>query len=476
LSKGHAFYDIRREIENSGLNDISTDKHVEDLAIIKSMISKIKLQMKNNEKFKTNLLKTLDTQNSEFVTESQGAIKALEESINKGLSIVEKSAQRIGNIPANTIKKTILTDLQYLKDELLRNLTVYIDQKLSKVPFFDTNLITELGMLDADLSGTHFKVMFDQKASVFEEGYRAGLLYHFKRVKRDIDAQKSEFNKKWNEDEKIDGLSIVKYKKSLGKKVAKSNADLRRKLTNAEKVKVKLARIVINGRSYSRNDDGSENKTAILDSSKEIADQVYGKWGSKFLKYTTKNARKLNLEFNQKYSEYSKGHLLIKEKRAHAIKSVNDMSHLMKVYACQDARPRIELWNTADSLSQAAYDFIATNKDLFHSGYPKSGFFGYFFSDNVYESIQDHHKSSYYAKKYLRGEKIEIQKKEKYLGSTSKRDLIEDDYQDDRSSYKSDVDLLGSIMIEVESNRKRAALIQQLEVRYKCPELLLKDD
>ena len=126
------------------------------------------------------------------------------------------------------------------------------------------------------------------------------------------------------------------------------------------------------------------------------------------------------------------------------------------MYACQDAMPFRRTFIHADSLIQQGYDFIETNKRLFHSDVPR-GFLG---KKSQFRHIQMHHKSSSFANKILKGETVSQDLIDKYINKT---------YIMSRKKY------LGKIMLDVSSSRKNAALLQRVIDQYDCQSITLDE-
>lgn len=463
-----AFYDIRKDIESSGLVDISTEKHQDDFSDLKGLIKVINDKIKANKKSQANILKEIDKAQAEFVKQQQGALASLEKNVLKGLEIVKTPVKDTGDVPAETIKRETLSDLMIIKGQIVTDLSDYIERGLSKLPIVDKDLMNELAKLDG---GAEFLKLYKMDAKEFNNTFRASLLFHFDRIKDDIATLKSAAEKKFLAEVIIDGVNVATYKKNLAKKQADVEKALKESLKRGDLIKLRLSRIVGNSEAYTRSDDGTENKTAILSNFDEISNQVYGKWGYEFLKYTTKTAKKENEKFKDNFNTFAKDHLNIDDldstgsKKVATIPNPADLKELRVLYACQDAMPHIRKWVQADSLSQQGYDFVATNKELFHSDIPRV-FLGRTGGRDAgihrirskFERIQEHHKSSIFARKVLKKQDVSTENKEKYLGSRAKSKR-----------------LLGTVMLDVESTRNRAAMLQELTERYNCGKLTILD-
>ena len=202
---------------------------------------------------------------------------------------------------------------------------------------------------------------------------------------------------------------------------------------------------------FTSTDDGSENIVTILSDYDEIVNQIYGKFGYKFLQYTAKKSIKVNKDFLSKYKKFEDNHLNIKNKNA-LIYDVSELKPLRRMFACQDAMPYRRRWKFAESLAQQGYDFVATNADLFHADINRvflgrSGDrFGLHNLLSKHEKIQQHHKSAIFAHKLITGKPVKPKYVKKYI----------------RKKY------LGKAMLNVQNSKPKAEVIQELIERYDC--------
>lgn len=102
------------------------------------------------------------------------------------------------------------------------------------------------------------------------------------------------------------------------------------------------------GGIFSDEDDGTNIKTNILIGFKKIEESIYGKLGGKFLDYVTSNGSTSMKQFID----------LLKSSRDHFKGSNNSK--------CADALRTRQAYNLGESLTNQAYDFLATNMDSFY--------------------------------------------------------------------------------------------------------------
>lgn len=456
-----AFYDIRREIEQSGLTDIALPEYSKDLKAINELLVTIDKNKKMNQRFFNEQVKYFAKEKIDYIVKEEGKLKGLETNIDKALKIVSVKVtdRENGTIPAETVKKEMLINLVNIHNALETNLRYYIDHKLSSMAILDLDLMNELTKLDLSSHSDDFMTLFQMEPGKFNSSFRASLLFHFERVQKDIKSLKKRFAAKWDTTKLVDGKTVAEYEKGLKQKLSSLSKVQSNTAAKLLPIKTRLSRIVGADKGFTRTDDGTENKTAILSSYDEIANQIYGKWGYEFLKYTTKTAKKDNDIFKEKFSEFAYAHLIVSGSGVTTIEDKKDISDLKILYACQDAKPLARRWSQANSLVQQGYDFVVTNKELFHSDHPEAFLSGITQVRTVFVKIQDHHKSSLFAQRLLKGEKVSKKNKEKYLGKKAKR-----------RKY------LGTVMLSVEESKARAQQLQKLDNEYDCSKLTTLDD
>lgn len=444
-----AFYDIRRDIEASGFMDVPTAQHTTDLQEVKGLVKELDERLKGIFKEKAEIIKVLDKNEASAVKEGLGALDALDSEVKKGLAAVSKEITDQDGVPANTKKLQVIQSLTLLRPSLLPSLQSYIDSGLSKISVMDRLLIKELEKLDFAGVEDAYIQLINQDVKTFNNGFRASLLFHFDRIAKDISASKLSLGKKYNEETKIEGLTVPEYKKSLEKKVADLVKTDGKTLKKLKIVELRLSRIT-KDRDYTSTDDGEENIVAILSDYNEIAAQVYGEWGEKFLRYTTEESYKINNNFVNKFGEFAKAHLQSVDGKV-VVPEVSEVSELRVLYACQDAKPFRRTWKLGNSISQNGFDFLATNKDLFHSDTAESFMSGIHLRRSDFERIQHHYKSAMFAKRLIKGGEVSSKNKDKYLKK--------------KGGHKR---YLGMVMLDVNSSKKKASLVQELIERFDC--------
>lgn len=445
-----AFYDIRRDIEASGFLDVATERHITDLKEVRGINKELTERAKRLAAEKESIFKGLTKKENDLVAKELGELNKLAKLIESAKAIVAAPVKEEGGVPATAKKLEVIQELTLLKNSLETSLKAYTESGMSKIPPLDRMLERELAKLDfVGESIDQYMELINQSVSSFNEGLRANLLFHFGRISNDLLSAKLALKKNFNEATLVEGQSILNYKKKLTKKVTELLKSNDKKLKKMKMVELRLSRIT-KDRNYTSTDDGEENIVAILSDYNSIAEQIYGKWGEKFLRYTTESSYKINKKFVSNFLVFSKSHLKEEEGKL-TVPEAAEVSELSTLYACQDAMPFRRTWKLGNSLSQNGYDFLATNKDLFHSDTAESLMSMLYLKRSDFKRIQHHYKSAMFAKKMIKGEEVSQSNREKYL--------------EKKATHKR---YLGMVMLEVNKSKAKAALIQELIERFEC--------
>ncbi|MCO4792606.1 MAG: hypothetical protein KC493_02750 [Bacteriovoracaceae bacterium] len=454
-----AFYDLRQDIQNAGLMDVGTDQHDEDLKKVKDLVKKVEAKIKAVTTNKTNIEKSIEKAKGEHIEKTLDGLAPLEGSLKKALSSVQAPVADTNGVPATTIKLKTINSLARLYMTMKVQLESYFDSGLNSIPIMDNMLKQELSKLDFAVNSYQFETLIKMDVKEFNSTFRANLLFHFERVLGDISASRDVITKKWMKETLIHGKDIATYLKDMTKRVSETQKKLTASQKSLTVTGTRLSR-ALGEADFSSSDDGSENVVNILSQYEDIASQVYGKWGYEFMDYTTQTAVKKDKDFKKKFKKFADNHLdrvvLDNGRTEYLVRHPSELSELRIMFACQDAMPFRRVYKYADGLVQQGYDFIETNKRLFHADVP-NGLFGI---RSKFRLLQMHHKSSIYAKKLIAGSAVTPSQYERY---------IEGHYGTKRKKY------LGAVMIGVNNSRAKAGVLQKLIEAYQCDKVTMEE-
>ena len=439
-----AFYDIRKDIQKSGFLDVKTRIHEEDESRVKNLVKDIEKEVKKLNKSLKEIEKILKEDRSKFFLQNIGPIFNLAEELKKGQSIFDSS------IITSADKLAVVRKLALLSPAIIIELEEFVKSGGSKVSILDELFRQDLTLLDYQTNPEGIRRLVKMDVTEFTNEFLENLKFHFQRLIAESEKDADKVEKLWRESTYVSGVKLIDYYKSLEKEFEKKEKQISNFYLKMSNVQERIKRILKED-GFTSTDDGSENIVTILSDYDEIVEQIYGKFGYKFLQYTSKKSIKVNEDFLDKYEQFKKYHL-INENNKQTIPEAEELKPLRRMFACQDAMPYRRRWKFAESLAQQGYDFVATNSDLFHADINRvwlgrSGDrYGIHNFLSKYEKIQQHHKSAIFAHKVMTGKPVKPKYVEKYI----------------RKKY------LGRAMLNVFNSKPKASLIQELIERYDC--------
>ncbi len=437
-----AFYEIRRELDQHGVFDIENNSSREDYRDAKVITESMRKELKRIEEDKINISKSHDMIDKKTFEENVGNLDNFKKTLVKTRGFLHTGISSSSELPGETQKLLMVSKLSQEYETLIAQLNFYRSLGLSSIPMLDDLFVNELKVFDSMNTGAFLQIL-NISAKEFNEIHRAKILFHVMRIAEDIAAKENKLAEKNQE-----------VKKAIAENLEKSKTQLVLKLNEMQKVENRLGNLV-SPKEYSGLDDGSENLVAILDNHQKISTQIYGEWGEKFLKYTTLKSFEGSQDFTAKLDRF-------KNKYGDVIsKKSNDILPLTHV--CQDAQRLRLVFKQADSLVQAGFDFVVTNKDIIHTDvknhYNKelneSTNFG---SMSAVEKIQRHYKSAVLALKKLKGDELSREDETTYLSKTFLGGTF-----------------IGKSMIDISQAKKQARNVQDIYDRLGCQKSLVEE-
>jgi hypothetical protein len=443
-----AFYDVRRDIEKSGFLEVATDAHREDFAKIEGAAKALATYQENLTKLMTETEKKLAALQTAYVEAGLGNMLTLEKKVTELVPVLAQ------DIKTHDQKLAVLDRLGKEHLTLAPLISEFTEGQFGEIQLLDRQLLMLLAQVDVTLDPASFERLMGLTPSNFKTEYMELVKFHFERVLKKLTSVRGDLAQNWQKSVRINELSYDDFQKKRAEEVSALTKDFQDQYNKVSQVQTRVKRILEQDGFTSR-DDGSENIVNILIDYNKIVEQIYGRFGEKFLQYTTKTSRKENKGFNKKFKRFAKRYLVHEDEQGRQVLRVpnkDDISELDIKFACQDARPYRAKWKFAESLAQQGYDFVATNGDLFHSDIRRV-FLGR--SDNRpgihnlksrWEKIQMHYKSAVYAKKQLQGKPVDEETRKTYF----KRKYI------------------GRAILDVKQTQSQAQVLQDLIEKYEC--------
>ena len=449
-----AFYELRRDIQKAGLMEIPTSDHEASLIEIKLEAERLiigKEELSKNYQELTDFIEAIV--NNRF-TRSNAVLANVIEALNQLAKMVEKNRPSAQDFSNHQLKLNFINKLGELAPKVFVALKTYLDFNPHQIGFFESMLLAQLEKIDPVNQKEEIERLLAMENARLYNIFSAELSFNLQRILTSLGQEKELYIKDILQSIFVDDMTIADFIQStrdqyLGQ--VSLISDLTMKLSQAQK---RLERI-LKVDHFRDNPEGSESIVNILTQYDEIAAQIYGKWGYDFVNYTVQNSIKYQRTFTRNFKRFSKKFLdqldSDFDQPSFKARDLNRISELNQIYACQDAFLLRRQWRLSEGLVQQAYDFIETNKELFHSQVPK----GLFRIKSKFRRLQHHHKSSLVAEKILDGGAVSQKMVDKYIDAK---------YGVKRRSY------LGKAMTEVEAVKPQAVVMQKLIDFYRCDE------
>lgn len=445
-----AFYDIRNDIENSGFMDVVTQTHFDDAASLNPIRTQMDAIIKAITDQEKDFVLAAQKARESYLAQTLGDSQALLKDLKTANAALGSDLADAGSTPANTRKLEVLFNMVKVQTTLSAALKDYIERGLSEAVFLDNMALAELHKYDGN--GAEFVKLYNMPVAEFRDGPRSILLFHLERILARVEKLRTERDEAWGK-EVIDETNVKDYIAAATKQIQNAKNNLSEKQKKANVVSEKLKRMT-STRDFTGHDDGTENIVAILSDYDNIVEQIYGKWGDEFLKFTAEGSLRSLKHFDQDYDRFDTKHLIDGK-----VQAFDQTSELERMQACQDALPARRDWKLAQSLAQQGHDFVVTNKELFHSAVPRlflswrgdrAGIHGF---RSTFERIREHFFSSVWAQEHLAGRPV----------------------SSDAMKLLTRGDRLGRAMVDVIGERPKAMRIQELLENYKCNEIVVTD-
>lgn len=333
-----SFFELRKELVDSGLMTIPTDKLNQRLSNDIEILEELKLKLEQLQLEQKELEEILKSNLAEFLFNTFGKINedALktsmiwQEIISKTIIDDEFSKRTlIGNLVIKSknfyelVESANLSeDLNVFKTDMLKTIQIFIR---------DQSDISEL--LEMDLA--EFKIL-EQKISYYVDLLTVDLLN-----------QKNDLIKGWNEQVSVFGDSTNEQDLSeIEKAYSKLTEKVQNKINHYDNL-VNVNKQLLGVEDFKDNDEAAGTKLDIILSYQEIQEQIYGKVGWSFMKYLLKEGDAARRYFNNNARKFN----------------INGDD---KAQNCRNAINLTQEWVKTKSYAEEANNFIYTNFGIFH--------------------------------------------------------------------------------------------------------------
>jgi len=428
-----SFFDLRRSVENTGLEDIKTEQHQIKLDSINETKALLQKKVKDLESVKKSLLKEASQNVNEYISTKLGNFNNNLKTFKDFVSIISNS---VSDNSEEDLKLNQVIQLRYLID----GFSIALNNHFMFKENIDVIMDGHMKSITDDLSISN---LLSMDLESYEKNFRKPLKSHLNRIIADLERHIFKYQSDFNINS-TSGLNLKAFNEKIDKDYKKNRSEINSYLQKLVPIKERLEKIT-SSMDYSYLDEGKEKSVSLHNEFTKIQEKIYGKWGNKFLDYVIESAFEKNKLFTEKYNEFFKDH--VGDSKFSSIKVKNNEYGFTDLFSCQDAKPLRTLWKSAKDLIESGYDFIITNQSLFHKDLNE----GIFSSSSSHkEDIQDHFKSATIAKRFMNTKKV-TKKFEKYINKIGLR-------------HK----LLGAVMITIEKNKVNAQKLQEIIESKNC--------
>jgi hypothetical protein len=457
-----AFYDVRKEMYQAGIfEDILTDEEKLDLSTINTILESVKSKNEKNKAINeakivsmTNLQERKNSKTVPKLKKVNEIIASLSE-FSKEISPAGKTVNRpdaiyVSNMVFNIISKKEIMVAQY---------EAFSGLKTSNISFISENFKIELEKFDAIKGDQNFIEATMSMTSEDLHGPKGlqKLSFSLNYILRVLEDKKVELMKEKAKTKLAKSLTLKEIIDVIAKEELAVKKEMAGKLAKIIKIKA-----VLDIRNKSEDlassfDQGTYIVDQITETYNEIIIQVYGKNSHDFIDTVTEKAVKSQTAFNELFENLQKDNFekvgnryIIKDPRK------RDTSEIRE--ACADSMLTLKSRTEFHTATHQAYDFVATNRDLFHSNVNTSMF------KYIMEQISEVFGSDKYVNEYKKLRKASYSADLAML-KRNKQKYNKADYHD---YVTDDSDSIGHLLEDLKKSDKEVKEVKKMRKQYRC--------
>lgn len=453
------FYDLRRELYDSGAYEYEAENHREDLDRAKSLHEKLIAEQRQVRRVTQLLKQGLAEKKFEYFS----GLKEKNQLKTNLAKIRLNSTRKIAEgIEGEVSVREITAEIAAIADILIAQ----IDNFNSAGRILNDSFIHDLrpfSLIHLDFTSFNELVVLNNREEFNKK--MANLAFHSQRLGAEVETQIKDREKEWPEQYLEDlGLTVGEVHKQVEQVTQQRARQLDNRGASLDVVTKRIAAIVDRSR-HKAIDDGTENLLTISHYFDQIQGQIYGKWGHRFVRNAVTQADRERKRFSSDFNRFMKRNGQRDSRRDDwrliALSDFRDRLEVIK--ACQDALDLQKTWALAQSFMRQSSDFLMTNQDLLHQNTRR----GFFIWRTDYERLRQHYRSDFYARVVLDGDEIERKERRAYIerrygGFLGISGALGWGGQK----------LTGGVMLEMEEDSSRAKLIQEAIESYQCHRMI----
>ncbi len=475
-----SYYDLRNEIKKLEVFSIDTSKHHRDKITSKELLDQLKLTKEAYNKALEELDKEISEKEEKYISTIAKDLEKIITPISNALpaTIADQPGKN-----ATYQQAEVLGLLTFNLDLLQNALTEYIAESNGPEMFLNILFKQKLDML---LNAGELMTLTPKE---FNNTFYHDLVSSFNRVLRDIEKQRAEGKKKFQDEVLISdndsSLTVSQIKEYLASKDRiDTEEEFNTYFKRTNTIDSRLERFV-NRNEYTSKDSSNGGTREIVKSLDIAKNYIYGSFGKNFLEAMKDRSSSQNKNFIDQFVDIQNNYTDRSGKYLKIIPK-DQLNEDQIRNACVDVQTAREVWVYSQSLSELGYDFLSTNSDIFGN------------ADKVKDRIiiKKHDDSTNlarriitalnYKKKYENysslgkqiievygqslpiNEALELINTIEFYGQTFTIDEAKKYLYEEFGSSLSLYNYLGPVILDIAMNKPRAIFLQNIYEEYSC--------
>lgn len=428
-----AFRDFRRDLQKSGLLQAGDDIHRRYAQKLDTLISRLSDKIGKLDGLKGEAARPFQATKQQSIGPQLAEITKLDQDLQKLIELFSVDVEK----DQIKMRRSLLNLYKFGKSFQSAGQSTFFNS-LNKQFFNNTEILNNVLIFPEDFNQSLAEFLPNDPAilkarasslMIAEYTQSAGQMSaYLGLIQEDLRAYKAKIEADYQEQSKAQhgDLTANAALASATKNISEEKAKLESKLGRLKQVKDRVDNILMDEKIVST-DDGSLNMVTIMEKYLNVESKFYGDLGKQFMDFVVDEGVDAIKDFDRKMKKFETSHTIeveqVNKSDANGAQIVDyhfidasKYSYEQKKRACQDLRGYSIRFSLANGLMNAGYDYIWTNRDLFHSDYSKKLFrlFGLLSAESQ-KYLQYHEKSATRANILINGGSIDRDAFDKYI-------------------------------------------------------------
>ncbi|MDH5581233.1 MAG: hypothetical protein OEY33_04955 [Bdellovibrionales bacterium] len=440
-----SFFDLRQELNASGLLNIPTPAFRADCGLNEDMIEYLQDLKQDNKDQLVSIERELKKELDLYYKNDLKSGYYLESEINE---LLPKLKESIMNQSPATAKLQIINEVAMRITELKTSLEGYNSEEHETLGFFNQILINELIKFDYIGNPDGFNELYNMDPEIFDSKIRSNLHFHFERILNDINNEKVTSRKKWE-------IEMASEGSTLEEQIEKRNKDTRAYIIYLEKRTRVLEKISKSCKASLDLDAELFGRSALIDIMANfncLKSEIAAKTAYKFVDFSTKASYVGFKRFETQFKSIDRYLKLNPTTGEYEVSSdLSSLNNFQKMNLCQKGVDARSSWIEATGNIDQTVGYVKSISDLLvlpkvtlYRNKPEEERKDFLMTKG--EKLRRHLHSINLAERIIKGEKVDRERNKKVLAK----------------SYA------GNLLLEKEMSRKKMNGVQGLMSKISC--------